>query len=252
MQRSLRQKTIIRALGRQPVSIDALADLTGASAVTIRRDLTDLAGHGLVRRVHGGAVAVDHRGTPLPYELRAAENATGKAAIAGVVAGLIEDDMSLVLDNGSTIVAVADAIAGRRATVLCLSLRAAVALSGSTDTTIVTPGGAVGGASLRYGGAACLEALATFRSDVAIIGACAASPAHGLTVTTSEDAQVKRAALAATARVILAATGDKLERTSSFRFGMLEDLDDLVTTPDAPAALLEEVQAAGVRVHLAG
>lgn len=231
--------------------MEALADLTGASAVTVRRDLVDLAGQGLVRRVHGGAVAVDMRGTPLPYELRAAENAAGKAAIARTVAGLVDDDMSVVLDNGSTIVAIADALSCHAVTTLCLSLRVATALSGSTTPTIVTPGGSVGGAGLRYGGAACLQALVAFRSDVAIIGTCAASPAQGLTVTTSEDAQVKRAAIASTARVILAATGDKLERTSSFRFGAIEDLDDLVTTADAPSHLLDDVIAVGVQVHIA-
>lgn len=52
---------IIRALGATPVSVDALARLTGASAITIRRDLADLEGHGLLRRVHGGALAVDLR-----------------------------------------------------------------------------------------------------------------------------------------------------------------------------------------------
>lgn len=37
---------IIRALGRTPVSVEALVTLTGASPATIRRDLTDLEGHG--------------------------------------------------------------------------------------------------------------------------------------------------------------------------------------------------------------
>ena len=237
-------------MGPQPVAVEALAALTGASPVTIRRDLTELAGQGLVRRVHGGAVAVDLRGTPLPYELRAAENAAGKAAIAEAVAGLVDDDMAVVIDNGSTMVAVAHALVPRRITALCLSLRAATALSDSTTATIATPGGSVHGVGLRYGGAACLAALDSYRSDVAVLGACSATPAHGLTVTTSEDAQVKRACMASAARVVLAVTGDKLERTSSFRFGAVEDLDDLVTTPDAPEQLLEDFRDAGVRVHL--
>lgn len=250
MQRSTRQKTIIRALSRVPVSVDALASLTGTSAVTIRRDLADLEGHGLLRRVHGGAVAVDLRGTPMPYPLRAAEHAAEKAAIAAIVATLVEDDMSLVIDNGSTMVAVADALVGRPLTALCLSLRAAVALGGSSAADIVVPGGRVVHQSLRCAPSACLTALEGFRADLAVLGACSASPVQGLTVTTHEDAQVKRAAIASAARVILAVTGDKIARTSSFRFGVTEDVDDLVTTPDAPEAALEEFRAAGVRVHL--
>lgn len=242
---------IIRALGRTPISVGALADLTGASAVTIRRDLADLEGHGQLRRVHGGAVAVDLRGTPLSYALRAAENAEGKAAIAEVVAGIVVDHMSIVLDNGSTVVAVADALVGRPLTALCLSLRAAVALGESNEPTLVTPGGPVVPGSLRASGATSLAALDGFRADLAVMGACSASPATGLTVTTFEDAQVKRAIIVSSARVLLAATGDKFQRTSSFRFGEMEDLDDLVTTPDAPEQVLDEFRAAGVRVHLA-
>lgn len=242
---------IIRALGRQPVRVDALAALTGASAVTIRRDLADLEGLGQLRRVHGGAVAVDLRGAPQPYTLRAAEHAEGKAAIARVVGELVADHMAVVLDNGSTMVAVAEALAGRPITAMCLSLRAAVALATSSAPTILTPGGPVAAESLRAGAAASLSALDGYRADLAVIGTCSATPANGLTVTTHEDAQIKRAVLASSARVVLAATGDKLSRTSSFRFGCLEDLDDIVTTPDAPASALDEFVAAGVRIHIA-
>lgn len=248
---------IIRALGPQPMSVRHLADLTGCSAVTIRRDLADLEGQGLLKRVHGGAVAVDRRGTPMPYAARAAEHARAKAAIARVVSDLVEDDESIVLDNGSTMVAIADELAGRPITAMCLSLRVASALSrpsagdALSPTAIATPGGAVTGESLQYGGASCVEALDGFRADVAVLGACSASPAHGLSVTTSEDARIKRAILASSAHVILAATGDKLSRTSSFRFGSLEQVDDLVTTADVPDAALHEIRAAGVRVHLA-
>lgn len=76
-------------------------------------------------------------------------------------------------------------------------------------------------------------------------------PSGGLTVTTFDDAAIKRAIIAASAHVVLAATGDKLTRTSAFRFGVVEDLDDLVTTRDAPPEMLDEFVAAGVSVHLA-
>ena len=242
---------IIRALGPHPISVQALIELTGAAPVTVRRDLTELEGQGLLRRVHGGALAVDLRGRPMPYAVRAAENAPGKAAIAAVLASLISDDMSLVLDNGTTMVAAAEALSGRRLTALCLSLRSAMALADAGSATVLTPGGAVAAESLRYSAASCLTALDSFRADVAIMGTCAATAEHGLTVTTHEDAQVKRAIIASASRVVLAATGDKLARTSSFRFGTLTDLDDVVTTSDAPQSTLDAFADANVTVHIA-
>jgi len=116
---------------------------------------------------------------------------------------------------------------------------------------VSTPDGTLMPESLRYEAASCLRALGEFRADVAIVGTCSASPAMGLTVTTHQDAQVKRAILASSARVVLAATGDKLSRTSSFRFGDIEDIDDLVTTRDAPQVTLDAFRVAGSRVYVA-
>ncbi|WP_408640103.1 DeoR/GlpR family DNA-binding transcription regulator [Cutibacterium equinum] len=242
---------IIRALGPFPTSVESLVELTGASPATIRRDLTDLEGHGQLRKVHGGAVAVALRGAPMPYSLRAAENAGGKASIAHAVADLVDDDMAVVIDNGSTMAAVAEALRGQPVTALCLSLRAALPLAATGTATVATPGGTVMAESLRYEAASCLQALDGFRADIAVVGACSAAPGTGLTVTTHQDAQVKRAILHSTNRTILAVTGDKLSRTSSFRFGQIDDIDDLVTTPDAPDAALEAFRVAGATIHIA-
>ncbi|EFT31171.1 transcriptional regulator, DeoR family [Cutibacterium acnes HL005PA2] len=247
-----RQKMIINSLGTSPTSVDTLVELTGASPATIRRDLTDLEGHGQLRKVHGGAVAVNLRGTPMPYSLRSAENAESKTALAQLVSRLVTDDMSvIIIDNGSTMVAVAQALQERPITALCLSLRAALPLGGGGVATVSTPDGTLMPESLRYEAASCLRALGEFRADVAIVGTCSASPAMGLTVTTHQDAQVKRAILASSARVVLAATGDKLSRTSSFRFGDIKDIDDLVTTRDAPQVTLDAFRVAGSRVYVA-
>ena len=242
---------IIRALGPAPISVDSLVDLTGASPATIRRDLTDLEGHGQLRKVHGGAVSVNLRGAPLPYHLRAAENADAKVAIAKVINDLVVDDMAIILDNGSTMAIIAEALRNRPITALCLSLRSALPLADAGTATVVTPGGTVMPETFRYEATACLQALHDFRADMAIVGTCAAAAAHGLTVTTYEDAQIKRSILATSSRVTLAATGEKLTRTSSFRFGNIEDVDDLVTTSEAPDTTVETFRQAGTSSHIA-
>jgi len=86
------------------------------------------------------------------------------------------------------------------------------------------------------------------RFDVALIGACSADPAHGLTVASWPDAQIKRAALESSARRVLLATAAKFSRTSAHRFGSYEDLDTIITTPDAPAAATYAAREAGVEV----
>ena len=242
---------IIRAVGQQRMTVDALIALTGASPITIRRDLADLEGRGLLKRVHGGAVRVDNRGQPMPYSLRSHENLEQKLSLATVAASLIDDDQSVILDNGTTNDALAQTLVGRRMTVLCLTLHAAVALGTSRDIRVIVPGGLITPDSLSATAAASIQAARDMRADVSVLGACAASPAHGLTTATWDDAQIKRAIAAAGARRIMLATGQKLARTSSFRFGGFDDLDDLVVTEDAPEAVVDQFREAGVQVHVA-
>ncbi|WP_405902440.1 substrate-binding domain-containing protein [Streptomyces sp. NBC_00656] len=54
-----RREAILRAVERQgSITVKALAEEMGVSAVTLRQDVRELAGQGLLNRVHGGATAL--------------------------------------------------------------------------------------------------------------------------------------------------------------------------------------------------
>jgi DeoR/GlpR family transcriptional regulator of sugar metabolism len=251
MQRSLRHKAIIRAVGgRQEVQVADLVELTGASAVTIRRDLVELESHGLVSRTHGGVRPAFKRGSPLPFSTRLDSNPDVKRALAEVVVTLVDDHESVIVDNGTTCLEVARRLAGRPVTALALSLHAAAALASRPGAYVTVPGGPVETDSLAMTTAG-LQAVRDVRADVAVLGACSASSTHGLTSTTYEDAALKRAVIAASSRTILVAGAEKLSRSSTFRFGGPEDLTHLVTTKDAPDELLALFADLGVSIHLA-
>ena len=245
-----RRRTILHALGATPVSVTALARLTGVSAVTVRRDLTELAQADLVRRVHGGATLAPRRGAQQPYALRAGEDLDAKRILARATADLIEDGESVVLDNGTTCELIAEHLAGRDLTVMALSLRTAATLAAVPGVRTVVPGGAVETETLSMLTIGAVDALRDFRADTAVLGACAASPSDGLCTVQSEDAAVKRAVIASGSRVILPTTARKLTRSSSYRFGRLSDLDELLTTADAPGEVVAALRGTGVAVTL--
>ncbi len=57
-----RRERIVQLVREQArVSVDALAEELGASRETIRRDLTELAERGRVRKIHGGATLAESR-----------------------------------------------------------------------------------------------------------------------------------------------------------------------------------------------
>ncbi len=242
---------IIRAVDSGPRTIAQLSALTGASPISIRRDLAELAEQGAIRRMRGGAAPMPSRGSEYPFALRQAASAPTKVALARAAADLIRAGDSVLIDNGTTALAVADRVAGRGITALALSLHAAAALARQPGNQVIVPGGVVDHDDLAFTGAGAADAVRAMRFDIAIIGACAADPDTGLTVAGWGDAQVKRAALDASRRVVLVATPDKFTRTAAHRFGGIADLDTIVTTSDAPPALIQDARAGGVALIFA-
>ena len=230
--------------------VEALAALTGVSAVTIRRDLVDLEARGAVRRSAGVALRVLAAGEPIPFGQRFAADQARKEALAEVVAEQIADYESVILDNGTSVYAVALRLAGRPITAMPLSLHAAVALGARPGAHVIVPGGPVEPDSLALLGSQTVDAVRAMRADVLVLGACAISADGELLAEHYEDALVKKAALESARRVILVATGDKADRPANFRFGTAADIDAVVTTPDMSPQAIAALRAAGVEVRL--
>lgn len=239
---------IIRAVDAGRRTVAELSELTGISAVTVRRDLLELEEQGALRRVRGGAAPVLNRGDEYPFALRAAADTAEKSALARAAAGMIAPGMSVLIDNGTTALAVARELAGRGITALALSLHAAAALAARPGNQVIVPGGVVHDVDLSFVGAGAVDTVRGMRFDYAVLGACAADPATGLTVAEWEDAQVKRAALAVSRRAMLVSTPDKFRRTAAHRFGDHADIDVFVTSPQAPFEVLHDARARGAQV----
>lgn len=246
-----RQRQILAALSpTTPLSVAALARLTGVSEVTIRRDLTDLARDGFVIRLHGGALRAPRRGASQPIALRRAEDIDIKRHLARATAALIEDGDSVIIDNGTTCQLVAEALAGREIRVLALSLGAAAALASVPGAQVTIPGGAVETDTLSMLTTSAVDAVRAFRADIGILGACAASSESGLTCTETYDATLKAAIIASSANRFMPATPRKLTRSSTYRFGEVADLDVLLTTDGLEADVLEGLRGCGVDLRL--
>lgn len=251
VQRSKRHQAIIRAVDGGRRGIADLVELTGASAVTIRRDLEELHELGAVQRVRGGATAVLRRGAEYPFAVRADLGAEAKASVAKLAAAEIEDGMSVYFDNGTTVLAVAALLKDRRIHAMTPSLHCAAMLAKLIDGEVIVPEGPVARDDLSIGGPAVSEAIQCTRFDLAVLGACAADPDHGLTVAGWVDSRNKRAALQSSKRVIMPATAEKFATVATHRFGTLADLDVVIVDAAAPAELLRRLEAFAVDVVVA-
>jgi DeoR/GlpR family transcriptional regulator of sugar metabolism len=230
-------------------TVQELAELTGASEMTIRRDLDTLAAQGVLERVRGGARTLLLRGEEPPFALRTNESVDAKRRIAAEVCAMIADGESVLLVSGTTCLEVARLLRERPVTVMPLSLQA-IHLLGETPgpATLVVPGGQPRAAEGALGGPLTLASLAALRFDTAVIGCCGLSAADGLTAYDLDDAAVKRAGITSSRRVLLATDGSKLGHTAFAHVGPSTLLHTLVTDTTAPPAEVTALESAGTVV----
>ncbi len=248
-----RHQLIARAVKESgSATVTELAELTGASEMTVRRDLDTLAAHGALERVRGGARTLLLRGQEPPFALRAHEAADAKHRIAAEVSRLIADGETILLDSGTTCLDVARQLRGRQVTVMPLSLQAIHVLSDPPGpTTLIVPGGRPRTGEGALTGPLTLASLAALRFDTAILGCCGLSAAEGLTAYDLDDAAVKKAIIASANRIIAAADGSKLGRTAHAHVGPSGLAHTLVTDTTAPAEEIAALQKAGTLVKIA-
>lgn len=139
--RKRREKIMALVLERGAISVGALAEMLDVSMQTIRRDIDELCESESLRRVHGRVeLAEDALNTP--FDERTGTNFAAKQAIGEAAAKLIPDGASIFISIGSTPLAVARALRGRKGlTVITNNLSAAMALSEQVTNRIIIPGG---------------------------------------------------------------------------------------------------------------
>jgi DeoR/GlpR family transcriptional regulator of sugar metabolism len=246
-----RQQQILDRLGRDGrVLAAALADAFSTSEDTIRRDLRNLAGRGLCRRVYGGALPVSPASRPA--QVRAGEATDRKAALGAALAKLVASDSLVFVDAGSTNLAAAKAFPDDiRLTAATHDPAIAAALMAKPEVTLWLIGGRVDsriGAALGGRTLADVEAL---RPDLALLGVCALDPAAGAAAFDPEDAEIKRALFRNSTRVAAAILNEKLETSAPFTIGGAESLDCVILEADAPEPVARAFAERGIAVRRA-
>lgn len=232
-------------------SLEELAREVGVSVSTVRRDVTQLETTGKVQRTHGGARLVGGaRPDEFAFSALNARQTSEKDAIARACAALVAPDQTVILDAGSTVFHVAQAIADRHLQIITNSLPVANLFASSPHTEVVVCGGVIYPRLGVLVGPQAVDTFSKMHADVAILGASGIS-AEGFFNSHALLIDMQRAMLRAARKVIFCLDHSKFDRRSMFFLCDFSRPATIVTDAAAPASLVSLLRNRGMEVVLA-
>ncbi|WP_027350246.1 DeoR/GlpR family DNA-binding transcription regulator [Halotalea alkalilenta] len=245
-----RQRILELLRQRERLSVETLASAFSTSHETIRRDLTALAGEGLVNKFHGGASLPPSGEWENAFDTRMHEHASEKRAVARAAARLFSPGDSLMIDTGTTTLAFAQELARlERLTVITNSVAIASTVSEAGHRTFMIGGEYHLDAGENLGALA-LEQIRRFNAEHAVltVGALGVDGAMDYSI---EETEVARTMADQARYLTVIADGSKLGRRALFPVLPLSRIDRLVVDRPPQGAIGEALEQARVEVVVA-
>ncbi len=228
------------------VAKDVAVEL-GISEDSIRRDLRDLAAEGLCQRVYGGALPASP--AVVDYATRKSVEPDGKRAVAARAAALVRPGGAVILDGGTTALAVARTLPRElECTVITNSPTIASALLQHPSAEVFLLGGRIFKHSAVACGAAAVEAAQNVSADLCFLGVTGVHPEAGLTTGDAEDAAMKRALAARAAETYILASSEKIGTASPYRVLPWDQISGVITDAAPSGEVIRQLAALEVEI----
>ncbi len=249
-----RQRAILEQLRQQgKVTVEELTLAFRVSPPTIRADLSRLEEQGLLRRTHGGAIAVGNTLYEPPYAERAVLRQAEKRAIARAAAELVHEGETILLDAGTTCYEIALLLKEFRAlTVVTNSLATAQALAENEAIETILIGGTVQPRRRATLGALAARFLEPIHCDRAFVAFSGVHATAGFTVIDFDAAQVKAQMLRRAKQAIAVADSSKVGQVAFACVAPLTAAHLILTDAGLLAEDRAALEEAGLRLIVAG
>ncbi|MEU6285413.1 DeoR/GlpR family DNA-binding transcription regulator [Streptomyces sp. NPDC047028] len=250
--RSERHLRILEAVGeRGAANVSDLSAWLHVSPATVRRDLRFLSDQGLLRRTHGGGVAVD-TGIELSLRRKADSLRAQKHAIAQHAVRLVPEGAAVGLTGGTTTAEIARLLAARGpVTIVTNAINIAAEMAPQPQVRLFVTGGHARSQSYELVGPGAERALVEHHMDVAFLGVDGVSAAHGCTTHDPLEAATNRAFVEGSSRTVVVADRSKVGRATLARICPINRVTWLITDEGADPEEVVRIGGSGVRVDRA-
>ena len=227
----LRQQAILDLLSqRRAVTVIELTELLNSSESTIRRDLTALHEMGRLKKVHGGATAVDDEySVAVDVSARKDLSREEKKRIAAYGATLVSPGDFVYIDAGTTTDLLVDCLTQKRAVYVTNALSHARKLA-QGGCRVILLGGEFKLSTDAAVGTETVHFLKKYHFTKGFFGVNGIHPRGGLSTTEANEAAVKAEALSRCRERYVLADPSKFSQISPVTFGALSDAVILTTT----------------------
>ena len=236
MNRRERQRKILSLIESQfEMSVNETCKILEASPATVRRDFEDLVDKGLVKKVWGGISAKSGGGinhVMLPVAIRETKYAEEKRRIARKAASLVKDGDVIIIDGGTTTLAMAPFLANRKVRIVTNSILIAHQIYKEREISqgaeVFLTGGLLFPDSGLLVGPQTSENILQFNADLGFISVGGIYEG----VATNTDQLIvanERAIIQQSGRVVMLADHSKFGIKDMCRICGLEEVDTLIT-----------------------
>lgn len=231
-----RRRRILAVLEeRGTASISDLCELLDVSHMTVRRDIGALEELGRVTSVPGGVSLPARLVLDQSHAVKTGIRREEKTALAQQAASMVGPGEVVMLDAGTTTLALARALADRTdLTFVTNDLAIATYLSEhAAGEDLYLAAGRVDRANLSTEGAQVAAAIAEYTIDIAFLST-SSFDLRGMSVPTEAKKVVKRAIIENSTRTVLLTDSSKYGKVAALRAARLSELDAVVTDTGLP------------------
>lgn len=234
------------------VMVTDLVTMLNVSAVTVRKDLTELEKGDKLYRSHGKAVLINpyinNRSVNVKEKLATDE----KHAIGREAARLITRDDSIAIASGTTVHALARNIQPiHRLTVVSASLAVSNILSQHESIDIIQLGGMLRHSSLSVVGEYASRILEQCSFSKVYLGVDGIDFDYGITTTEMREANLNQKMMSAAQKTIVLADSSKFGRRGFAKIADMDAVDIIITDGGISPKMIKKIEDLGIELIIA-
>lgn len=213
------------------LDVNQMSTQLGVSIVTVRRDLTELAAQGLLKRTHGGALVAEQVTADKENAARALDDASEKRRIATAAAEMVVDGDTVIIDAGTTSSEVARLLVQRKdLTVITNSLDAAGILGPTLNNRLYVIGGEFMRVNHSFAGPMAADMVRRFSADKVFLSVASIDLERGVIgIASPQSACVQQAMIEVSKIAVVVAVHSKFGRASLTVTSPLKGIDCIVS-----------------------